>query len=75
MAMGSKLWGEALRLPGPILMNLGTGLMVADTGNEPLRFLACWPCDADHDYAMIDERGFSLRVMRRDGSPEVVAQL
>ena len=59
MAMGSKLWGEALRLPGPILMNL----------------LACWPCDADHDYAMIDERGFSLRVMRRDGSPEVVAQL
>jgi glucose-6-phosphate isomerase len=47
---------------------------VVNTGDCPLRFLACWPSDAGHDYATIDEQGFSLRVVRRDGRPELVAQ-
>jgi glucose-6-phosphate isomerase len=47
---------------------------VVNTGEAPLTFLACWPSDAGHDYATIDEQGFSLRVMRRNGCPEVVAQ-
>ena len=47
---------------------------VVNTGDEPLRFLACWPSDAGHDYATIGELGFSLRILRRGGRPEVVAQ-
>lgn len=47
---------------------------VVNTGDVPLTFLACWPSDAGHDYAAIDERGFSLRVMRRNGGVEVMAQ-
>ena len=34
---------------------------VANTGNEPLIFLASWPSDAGHDYARIRETGFSKR--------------
>lgn len=47
---------------------------VVNTSTEPLRFLACWPSDAGHDYATIDEQGFSLRILRRGGRPEAVAQ-
>jgi glucose-6-phosphate isomerase len=47
---------------------------VVNTGAVPLTFLACWPSDAGYDYAAIDEQGFSVRVLRRSGIPEVVAQ-
>jgi len=47
---------------------------VVNTGDEPLRFLACWPSDAGYDYQTIAEKGFSLRVLRKDGRPEVVPQ-
>lgn len=47
---------------------------VVNTGRVPLIFLACWPSDAGYDYAAIDEQGFSVRVLRRSGVPEVVAQ-
>lgn len=47
---------------------------VVNTGAVPLTFLACWPSDAGYDYATIDEQGFSVRVLCRDGRPEVVAQ-
>ena len=47
---------------------------VVNTGDTPLTFLACWPSDAGHDYATIEKRGFSLRVVRRNGRPEVLEQ-
>lgn len=47
---------------------------VVNTGEVPLTFLACWPSDAGHDYGAIEEQGFSLRVMRRNGRVEIVAQ-
>jgi glucose-6-phosphate isomerase, archaeal len=47
---------------------------VVNTGEVPLTFLACWPSDAGYDYATIDKHGFSVRVFRRNGRPEVVAQ-
>jgi len=47
---------------------------VVNIGDAPLTFLACWPSDAGHDYATIDEQGFSIRVMRRGERPEIVAQ-
>ena len=47
---------------------------VANTGNEPLVFIACWPSDAGYDYTTIEKQGFSARMMKRNGSPTLVAQ-
>ncbi len=51
-----------------------TAHRVVNTGDVPLTFLACWPSDAGYDYATVEEHGFSVRVLRRDGRAEVVAQ-
>lgn len=51
-----------------------TAHRVVNTGGMPLTFLACWPSDAGYDYATIDKQGFSVRVLCRNGHPEVVSQ-
>jgi glucose-6-phosphate isomerase len=45
---------------------------VANTGNEPLVFGACWPSDAGHDYETINKKGFSARLVEKDGKPVLV---
>ena len=45
---------------------------VANTGREPLVFLASWPSDAGHDYARIRDTGFSKRMVAREGAPCLV---
>jgi len=42
---------------------------VANTGPEPLVFVASWPSDAGHDYARIRTEGFGKHLLRRDGRP------
>jgi len=49
-----------------------TAHRVVNTGDVPLTFLACWPSDAGYDYETIQEHGFSVRVLRRNGRPEIV---
>lgn len=51
-----------------------TAHRVVNTGEVPLTFLACWPSDAGYDYSIIEEDGFSIRVMCRNGRPEIVSQ-
>ena len=51
-----------------------TAHRVVNTGEQPLTFLACWPSDAGYDYATIEEQGFSVRVMNRNGRPQVEPQ-
>ncbi len=51
-----------------------TAHRVVNTGAVPLTFLACWPSDAGYDYRTIEEQGFSVRVLYRDGRAEVVRQ-
>jgi glucose-6-phosphate isomerase len=46
---------------------------VANTGGAPLTFVACWPSDAGHDYGTIAERGFSARLRKVNGRPELIA--
>lgn len=48
-----------------------TAHRVVNTGNVPLRFVACWPSDAGHAYGIIRERGFSVRILCRNGEPSV----
>ena len=40
-----------------------TAHRVANTGKVPLRFVACWPSDAGHDYESIRKHGFGARLM------------
>src|SRR5690606_14508962 len=40
---------------------------VINTGSSQLSFGACWPSDAGHDYESIEKKGFSVRVMEKDG--------
>jgi glucose-6-phosphate isomerase len=43
-----------------------------NVGTEPLVFLAAFPADAGYDYKTIEEQGFPVLVVERDGVPEVV---
>jgi glucose-6-phosphate isomerase len=45
---------------------------VANTGTEPLVFVASWPSDAGHDYGRVRKAGFGKRLVRRDGKPCLV---
>ncbi|MFZ4724460.1 MAG: glucose-6-phosphate isomerase family protein [Paludibacter sp.] len=45
---------------------------VANTGNEPLHFGACWPSDAGHNYTEIDINGFSASLVEIDGLPALL---
>jgi glucose-6-phosphate isomerase len=45
---------------------------VVNTGDSPLRFVACWPSDAGHDYATIATQGLGLRVIEDRGKPSVI---
>jgi glucose-6-phosphate isomerase len=47
---------------------------VANTGTEPLIFIACWPSDAGYDYTTIEKSGFSARLLKRNGVPTLVPQ-
>jgi len=41
-----------------------TAHRVANTGAVPLRFVACWPSDAGHDYESVRRLGFSARLLK-----------
>jgi glucose-6-phosphate isomerase, archaeal len=49
-----------------------TAHRVANIGNVPLRFVACWPSDAGHDYESIRALGFSARLLNLNGKPTLV---
>ncbi len=42
---------------------------VANTGETPLIFGACWPSDAGHNYEEIELQGFSARLLEIEGKP------
>jgi glucose-6-phosphate isomerase, archaeal len=43
-----------------------------NVGAEPLVFFAVFPADAGYDYKTIEEQGFPVLVMNRDGEPVTV---
>ena len=45
---------------------------VANVGQLPLRFVACWPSDAGHDYEFIRKNGFGARLLCIDGEAKMV---
>ena len=51
-----------------------TAHRVANTGEQPLTFMACWPSDAGHDYGTIERHGFGGRLRCRDGRAVLVPE-
>lgn len=49
-----------------------TAHRVANTGNSPLRLVACWPSDAGHDYDAIRMFGFGARLLNVQQEPVLV---
>ena len=45
---------------------------VANVSDTPLRFVACWPSNAGHDYEIIRKSGFGARLLVRNGEPALV---
>jgi glucose-6-phosphate isomerase, archaeal len=67
-----KTWME-LMSPGSLhFVPPNTAHRVANTGEIPLRFVACWPSDAGHDYESIRREGFSGRVLNVGGEARLV---
>ena len=52
----------------------GVAHRLCNVGDSELVVGACWPADAGHDYSSIAERGFSARVKRVDGRPQLVPE-
>ncbi len=64
-----KRWCEDMS-PGSLHYIAGhVAHRVVNTSDVPLRFMACWPADAGHDYDLSKGRGFGARVFERDGKP------
>jgi glucose-6-phosphate isomerase, archaeal len=67
-----KTWAE-LMSPGSVhFIPPRVAHRVANCGNVPLRFVACWPSDAGHDYEAIRERGFDAQLLNVNGKPKLV---
>jgi glucose-6-phosphate isomerase len=72
MDESGKIWAEKM-IPGSLHYIPGkTAHRVANTGHEPLRFGACWPSDAGHDYKSIANTGFSARLLDVNGIPQLI---
>lgn len=67
-----KTWTEPMK-PGSLHYVRGEyAHRVANTGDKPLAFWACWPTDAGYDYEAILLRGFGARLRCRDGKPVLI---
>lgn len=65
-------WAEKIS-PGSVHYIKGfTAHRVANTGESVLSFGACWPSDAGHNYELIAKNGFSKRLMKINGAPQLV---
>ena len=67
-----NVWAEKM-FPGSLHYIKGlTAHRVANTGESVLSFGACWPSDAGHNYEVIAKNGFSKRLMKVNGEPQLV---
>ncbi|HLV94629.1 MAG TPA: glucose-6-phosphate isomerase family protein [Candidatus Acidoferrales bacterium] len=65
-------WTEPMS-PGSLhFISPNTAHRVANVGSAALRFVACWPSDAGHDYESIRRNGFSARLLSVDGEAKLV---
>ncbi|MGD0731319.1 MAG: glucose-6-phosphate isomerase family protein [Terracidiphilus sp.] len=68
-----RTWGEIMTKGSLHYVRGENAHRIANTGNVPLLIWACWPTDAGYDYEAIADRGFSARLVERDGKPVFIA--
>jgi glucose-6-phosphate isomerase len=62
-------WAEEMT-PGSLHYIAGNvAHRVVNIGSMPLRFVACWPSDAGHDYEIAGGQGFGAQVIEEHGNP------
>ena len=67
-----NMWAEKI-FPGSLHYIKGlTAHRVANTAISVLSFGACWPSDAGHNYELIAKNGFSKRLKKINGQPQLV---
>jgi glucose-6-phosphate isomerase len=65
-------WAERM-FPGSLHYIAGyVAHRVANTGNSPLIFGACWISDAGHNYEEIEQNGFSSRLLEQNKVPGLI---
>jgi glucose-6-phosphate isomerase len=69
MDVSRQIWTEPM-FPGSLhFISSNLAHRVANIGQSPLKFVACWPSDAGHDYESIRQEGFAVRVVARNDKP------
>jgi glucose-6-phosphate isomerase len=66
-----KTWMERMRVGSLHFIPPNTAHRVVNVGRVPLRFVACWPSDAGHDYEFIRKHGFAARLLNIDGEAKL----
>src|ERR1700733_6124920 len=73
MKQTGHTWSEDMT-PGSLhYVAGGVAHRIVNTGDVPIRVIACWPSDAGHDYDVADGRGFGGRVVEERGVPVLVS--
>jgi glucose-6-phosphate isomerase len=68
-----RTWAEEMKAGSLHYIAGGVAHRVVNTGKTPLRFVACWPSDAGHDYETASGKGLGAKVVQRNG--EAVFQI
>ena len=67
-----RTWMEPMSAGSLHFIPPNVGHRVANVGSIPLRFVACWPSDAGHDYDSIRKHGFGARLLNVNGQATLV---
>lgn len=67
-----KTWMERMSAGSLHFIPPNAAHRVANTASVPLRFVACWPSDAGHNYESIRNHGFGARLLQVDGEATLV---
>ena len=67
-----RTWSEDMA-PGSLHYIAGeVAHRIVNTGDVPIRVIACWPSDAGHDYEVAEGGGFGARILEERGAPTLV---
>ena len=67
-----RTWMERMSAGSLHFLPPNTAHRVVNIASVPLRFVACWPSDAGHDYESIRKHGFGARLLQVEGEATLV---
>jgi len=72
MNRGGRTWSEDMSSGSLHYVAGEVAHRTVNTGDVPLRFIACWPSDAGHDYEVAGGRGFGVRIVEEQSAPVLI---